>query len=110
LDLYFINYKSANSSSLNKGIATSGYRSIKRATTITGIFARVRPQGRTPTSTRIYNILKLYLVKLEAKIATSKEIKPLNLIILIDSIPSDNIKVVLLLATKKLDKLDVLLY
>jgi hypothetical protein len=42
--------------------------------------------------------------------ATGKEIKPLNLIILIDSISSDNIKAVLLLATKKLDKLNILLY
>ncbi|KAH8777270.1 hypothetical protein BGZ57DRAFT_761606, partial [Hyaloscypha finlandica] len=66
--------------------------------------------GRTPTSTRVYNILKLYLVKLEAKIATSKEIKPLNLIILTDSIPLDDIKVVLLLATKKPNKLNILLY
>ncbi|KAH8772438.1 hypothetical protein F5882DRAFT_381452 [Hyaloscypha sp. PMI_1271] len=42
--------------------------------------------------------------------ATSKEIKPLNLIMLIDGIPLDDVKAVLLSATKKLDKLDVPLY
>ena len=54
--------------------------------------------------------MKLYLVKLEAEITTSKEIKPLNLIVLIDSIPLNNIEAVILLATKKLNKLNVLLY
>jgi hypothetical protein len=42
--------------------------------------------------------------------AASKEMKPLNLIVLTDSVPLDDVKVVLLLAVKKLDKLDVLLY
>jgi hypothetical protein len=110
LDLYFMNHKSADSSSLNKGIATSGYRGIKRAATVTEIFARVRPQGGTLTSTRVHNILKPYLAKLEAEMATSKEIKPLNLIVLTDGVPLDDVKAVLLLATKKLDKLDAPLY
>jgi hypothetical protein len=42
--------------------------------------------------------------------AASKEIKPLNLIILTDSILSDDIKAVILSVVKKLDKLDILLY
>jgi hypothetical protein len=54
--------------------------------------------------------LKLYLVKLEAEIATSKKIKLLNFIILIDSISLDNIKVILLSIIKKLNKLNILLY
>jgi hypothetical protein len=54
--------------------------------------------------------LKPYLAKLEAEIAAGKEIKPLNLIILTDGVPSDDIKAVLLSAAKKLDKLDIPLY
>jgi hypothetical protein len=50
------------------------------------------------------------LAKLETKIAAGKEMKPLNLIVLTDSVPSDDVEAVLLSATKKLDKLDVLLY
>jgi hypothetical protein len=42
--------------------------------------------------------------------ATSKKIKSLNLIILTDSIPLDNIKVIILSAIKKLNKLNILLY
>jgi hypothetical protein len=110
LDLYFINHKSTDSGSPNKGIATGGYRGIKRATTVTEIFARIRPQGGTPTGIRIHNILKPYLAKLGTEIAIGKEIKPVNLIILTNGIPSDNIESVLLSATKKLNKFNILPY
>lgn len=71
---------------------------------------RARPQGGTPTGTRVHNILDPYLAKLETEIAASKEMKPLNLIVLTDSVPSDDVESVLLLAAKKLDKLDALPY
>ena len=81
LDLYFMNYKSTDGGSPNDGIAAGGYRGIKRAATVTKIFARVRPQGGTPTGTRVHNILKPYLAKLETEMAACKEMKPLNLIV-----------------------------
>jgi uncharacterized protein YegL len=106
LDIYFMNHKSADGGSPNEGIAAGGYRGIKRAATVTEIFARVRPQGGTPTGTRVHNILKPYLAKLEAEMAAGKEMKPLNLIVLTDGVPSDDVEAVLLSAAKKLDKLD----
>ena len=39
-----------------------------------------------------------------------KEMKPLNLIVLTDGVPSDDVESVLLLAAKKLDKLNALPY
>ena len=81
LDLYFMNHKSTNGGSPNEGIAAGGYRGIKRAATVTEIFARVRPQGGSPTGTRVHNILKPYLAKLETEMAAGKEMKPLNLIV-----------------------------
>jgi hypothetical protein len=54
--------------------------------------------------------LKPYLAKLETEIAASKEMKPLNLIVLTDGVPSDDVESVLLSAAKKLDKLDAPLY
>jgi uncharacterized protein YegL len=106
LDLYFMNHKSTDSGSPNEGIAAGGYRGIKRAATVTEIFERVRPQGGTPTGIRVHNILKPYLAKLETEIAAGKEMKPLNLIVLTDGVPSDDVESVLLSAAKKLDKLD----
>lgn len=50
--------------------------------------------------------MKPYLAKLETEMAAGKEIKPLNLIMLTDGVPSDDVESVLLSAAKKLDKLD----
>ena len=106
IDIYFLNHKSSNPGAPAEGVAAGGYRGIKRAATITEIFERVRPQGGTPTGIRIHNILKPYLAKLESEIAQGREFKPLNLIVLTDGVPSDDVESVLLSAAKKLDKLD----
>ncbi|KUJ21835.1 uncharacterized protein LY89DRAFT_681227 [Mollisia scopiformis] len=106
IDIYFLNHKSSNPGAVNDGIAAGGYRGIKRAATITEIFERVRPGGGTPTGIRIHNILKPYLAKLEKETAEGREMKPLNLIVLTDGVPSDDVESVLLSAAKKLDKLD----
>jgi uncharacterized protein YegL len=106
IDIYFLNHKSNHPGAVSEGIAAGGYRGIKRAATITEIFERVRPQGGTPTGIRVHNILKPYLAKLESEMAQGREMKPLNLIVLTDGVPSDDVESVLLSAAKKLDKLD----
>ncbi|KAH6724667.1 hypothetical protein BKA61DRAFT_588902 [Leptodontidium sp. MPI-SDFR-AT-0119] len=106
IDVYFMNHKSSNPGAPSEGIAPGGYRGIKRAATVHEIFERVRPQGGTPTGIRVHNILKPYLTKLEIEMAAGRELKPLNLIVLTDGVPSDDVESVLLSAAKKLDKLD----
>ena len=106
IDVYFLNHKSNHPGAVSEGIAAGGYRGITRAATITEIFERVRPQGGTPTGIRVHNILKPYLAKLESEMAQGRELKPLNLIVLTDGVPSDDVESVLLSAAKKLDKLD----
>ncbi|RDW85845.1 hypothetical protein BP5796_04170 [Coleophoma crateriformis] len=106
MDCYFLNHKSTDSGAPSEGAAPGGYRKIRRAETITEIFERVRPQGGTPTGIRIHHILKPYLAKLEIEVAAGREMKPLNLIVLTDGVPSDDVESVLLSAAKKLDRLD----
>jgi uncharacterized protein YegL len=106
IDIYFLNHKSSHPGVPSEGIAPGGYRGIKRAATITEIFGRVRPSGGTPTGIRVHNILKPYLAKLEQEIAAGRDLKPLNLIILTDGVPSDDVESVIISAAKKLDKLD----
>merc|ERR1712093_729591 len=106
IDVYFMNHKSSNPGAPSEGIAPGGYRGIKRAATVHEIFERVRPQGGTPTGIRVHNILKPYLAKLESEMAAGRELKPLNLIVLTDGVPSDDVESVLLSAAKKLDKLE----
>jgi hypothetical protein len=93
----------------NNVIAT-GYKGIKHAIKITEIFERIRPQGGTSTGTRVYNILNPYLAKLKNIIEEGKEVKLINLIILTDGVPLDNIELVLLSIAKKLDRLNTPLF
>ncbi|KAK2629161.1 hypothetical protein QTJ16_002264 [Diplocarpon rosae] len=106
IDVYFMNHISSHAGSTSEGVAAGGYRGIKRAATVHEIFERVRPQGGTPTGTRLHTILKPYLARLESEMAARGEMKPLNLIVLTDGVPSDDVESVLLSAAKKLDKLE----
>jgi hypothetical protein len=54
----------------------------------------------------VYNILRPYLAKLEKTIEEGKEFKLINLIVLTDSVPLDNIELVLLSIARKLDRLN----
>jgi hypothetical protein len=105
-----MNHKSSDAGAPLEGIATGRHKGIKRAATITEIFARVKPQDGTPTSIRVHNILKPYLAKLKTEMAAGEEMKSLNLIVVTDSVPSDDVESVLLSATKKFDKLDASSY
>ena len=53
IDIHFLNHKSNDPGAPLEGIAAGGYRGITRAATITEIFNRVRPNGNTPTGTRV---------------------------------------------------------
>jgi hypothetical protein len=106
IDVYFLNHKSSDTGNASEGIAPGGYRCIRRAETVTEIFERVRPMGGTPTGIRVHNILKTYLAKCERDLSEGKEVKPLNLIVLTDGVPSDDVESVLISAAKKLDKMD----
>lgn len=106
IDVYFLNHKSADPGLPLDGIASGGYRNITHASGISDIFERVRPGGGTPTGLRVHAILKPYLTRLEAEMAAGREMKPLNLIVLTDGVPSDDVESVLITAAKKLDRLD----
>jgi hypothetical protein len=110
IDIYFLNHKSKDAGEPSDGVAATGYKGIKHAIKITEIFERVRPQGGTPTGTRVHNILNPYLAKLENVIGEGKEVKPMNLIVLTDGVPSDDVESVLLSVAKKLDRLDAPLF
>ena len=113
IDLYFLNHKSADPGVPSEGIAAGGYRNITTTARITSIFAEVRPSGGTPTGTRLNAILKPYLTNLAAKRGPNPlntdamdAVKPLNILTITDGVPSDDVESVLLVAAKKLDKLE----
>jgi len=91
IDIYFLNHPDSTI-----------YQNVTSASTIIEIFQTVKPRGATPTGQRLNKILKPYLARLEAK----QQVKPINIIVITDGEPSDDVESVLISAAKKLDKLD----
>ena len=64
----------------------------------------MHPRGGTPTGTRLNAILKPYLARVERD---GDAVKPLNIIVITDGVPSDDVESVVIRAAKKLDAADV---
>jgi uncharacterized protein YegL len=92
IDVYFLNHPD---SSLYKNISTAG--------TVVEIFQTVRPGGATPTGQRLNKILKPYLQRYQESPDTTK---PINIIVITDGEPSDDVESPIIQAAKKLDNLD----
>ncbi|KAH7071673.1 hypothetical protein FB567DRAFT_455272 [Paraphoma chrysanthemicola] len=92
IDVYFLNHPD---STLYKNITSAG--------TVVEIFQSVRPSGSTPTGQRLNKILKPYLQRYEKNPETTK---PINIIVITDGEPSDDVESPIIQAAKKLDKLD----
>ncbi|KAK1955936.1 hypothetical protein LY78DRAFT_707921 [Colletotrichum sublineola] len=85
--------------------AAGGYYGIRRAETVHEIFTTVRPCGATPTGQRLNAILRPHLQLLERK-NDVESVKPINIIVITDGAPSDDVESTIISAAKKLDKLD----
>lgn len=95
IDIYFLNARDSPS-----------YKSITRASDVQRVFDTVRPSGGTPTGTRLNAILKPYLRECEAKKSNFDNLKPLNIIVITDGVPTDDPESVIVSVAKKLDKLE----
>lgn len=95
-----------------QGKAAGGFTNVTSAATIDHIFTTVRPSGMTPTGTRLNHILKAYLRHYEEGIRRAggdpdaTDVKPINVIMITDGVPSDDPESVLLSVAQKLDKLE----
>lgn len=92
IDLYFLNQPDS-----------SIYENITKASTVVEIFQTVRPAGSTPTGQRLNKILRPYLQRYEQNPETTK---PINIIVITDGEPFDDVESPIIQAAKKLDKLD----
>lgn len=95
IDIYFLNAPDSPS-----------YRNITRANEVQRIFETVKPGGGTPTGTKLNAILKPYLRECEAKKSDMDAVKPLNIIVITDGVPTDDPESVIISHAKKLDRLD----
>ena len=102
IDIYFLNHRNRAGSNLG------GYTNVTTAAAVENIFQTVRPLGGTPTGTRLNQILKPYLAEVENSIERESHgheatVKPLNIIVITDGVPSDDVESVIVNAAKKLD-------
>lgn len=81
------------------------HSNVTLPSTVHEIFQEVRPSGSTNTGTRINRILKPYLQRLEASPRNSPP-KPINIIVLTDGEPSDDVESPIIQAATKLDRLE----
>lgn len=104
IDIYFLNHRLQRSDS-NLG----GYTNVTSTAAVREIFSTVRPGGGTPTATRLNHILKPYLAAVENDVERQAHghepsVKPLNIIVITDGVPSDDVESVIVQAARKLDK------
>jgi uncharacterized protein YegL len=92
IDVYFLNHPDS-----------SLYRNITTAGTVVEIFQTVRPGGATPTGQRLNKILRPYVQRYQND---PEGTKPINIIVITDGEPSDDVESPIIQAAKKLDKLD----
>ena len=95
IDIYFLNARD-----------DASYQNITRPSDVQRIFETVRPSGGTPTGTRLNAILKPYLKECEATKGNMESVKPLNIIVITDGVPTDDPESVIVSVAKKLDKMD----
>jgi uncharacterized protein YegL len=106
IDIYFLNHRNPMA-----GSNCGGYTNITSTRTVEDIFHSVRPLGGTPTATRLNHILRPYLAQYEESIERRSQgqdvpVKPLNIIVITDGVPSDDVESVIVKAARKLDQYD----
>lgn len=101
VDLHFLNHPRS-------------FTNITSAAMIEQAFKTVRPGGGTPTGTRLHSLLKPYLARVQEQTrltgeavrngtALPAEIKPMNIIVITDGVPSDDVESVIMQAARKLE-------
>jgi hypothetical protein len=91
IDIYFLNHR-------NK----PEFQNITSGSTVNDIFKAVRPRGSTPTGMRLKQILEQYLCDFK----NNPTIKPVNIIVITDGVPSDDVESPIIAAATHLDALD----
>ncbi|KAG7402767.1 hypothetical protein Forpe1208_v017023 [Fusarium oxysporum f. sp. rapae] len=104
IDVYFLNHRSPT---IGTGVqAPGGYFQIRDANQVQHMFASVRPCGATPTGSRLHSILKPYVAHLSRRAANVDSTKPVNIIVITDGSPTDDLESIIVHHAKKLDQIE----
>jgi len=80
------------------------HKNLTSASTVREIFSTVHPRGATPTGQRLNAILKPYLQ--DCKTKGPESVKLLNIIVITDGVPTDDVESPLIRAAERLDEMD----
>ncbi|KAI5456134.1 hypothetical protein BGZ63DRAFT_435476 [Mariannaea sp. PMI_226] len=103
IDIYFLNHKSKDEGSEFR--AAGGYHNIYSHEQVQVSFEEANPQGATPTGTCLNRILRPYLKNLKANKNSMEDVKPVNIIVITDGMPTDNLEEIVIHYAKMLDEL-----
>ncbi|EWC47077.1 hypothetical protein DRE_03446 [Drechslerella stenobrocha 248] len=92
IDIYFLNARDHPS-----------HHNIKTPSQVMEVFGTVRPQGATPTGRALKSILEPYMQRFER---SPNRCKPLNIIVITDGVPTDDVESHIIKYARKLDRLD----
>ncbi|KAK7430616.1 hypothetical protein QQZ08_002908 [Neonectria magnoliae] len=104
IDVYFLNHKSRSTGPGYE--ARGGYTQIRDAAQVQNLFESVTPDGATPTGSRLQSILKPYMDHLESRKNHMETVKPMNIIVITDGVPTDDPESIIVQHARKLDKLE----
>ncbi|PGH35387.1 hypothetical protein GX50_01725 [[Emmonsia] crescens] len=104
-DIYFLNHMNPDNRE------TGAFTKITTPATVNRLFGEVSPRGRTPTGARLHDILNTYLKRVEAMskadaTGNNREptVTPINIIVITDGIPTDDVESVVVRAAERLDE------
>jgi len=90
IDLYFLNHPDSRH-----------HKNVTSASTVIEIFQTVQPNNGTPTGRRLDKILKSYILQLRK----DKSIKPMEVIVITDGVPSDDVEGPIIAAAEALHEM-----
>ncbi|KAH7132800.1 hypothetical protein EDB81DRAFT_695843 [Dactylonectria macrodidyma] len=104
IDVYFLNHKSGARGSATR--APNGYNNIRDPDEVKRIFESVRPSGATPTGIRLHSILNPYITNIMRHPDSIDSIKPVNIIVITDGVPTDDPESIIISHAHTLDLLN----
>ncbi|KFA79919.1 hypothetical protein S40288_09995, partial [Stachybotrys chartarum IBT 40288] len=103
IDLYFLNHFTADDP--GNGKARGGYYNINSEERVEEIFKTVGPTYMTDTEARLRDILEPYMTAY-AHASDKESVKPVNIIVITDGVPTDNPKNAIVEYARRLDQLN----
>ncbi|KAJ4306675.1 hypothetical protein N0V88_000039 [Collariella sp. IMI 366227] len=106
IDVWFLNHRNRYESS-----SGGAYSHLRDGAAVERLFTTVCPAGATPTGARLRAILKPYLERYEKAVKRTGDtddcgVKPMNIIVITDGVPTDDPESTIKIAADKLDKLE----